>query len=45
VAPCDHPDEYQGTTGQSLRLAQVVDYEPTEALLLEVAQAWVKLAR
>jgi hypothetical protein len=29
-------DEYQGTIGQCLRLAQAVDYE------LEVAQAWVE---
>jgi hypothetical protein len=36
-------DNYQEQAIRCLRLAQAVDHEPTKAVLLEMAQQWVKL--
>jgi hypothetical protein len=36
-------DNYQEQAIRCLRLAQAVDHEPTKAVLLEMAQQWIKL--
>lgn len=37
-------DEYHANAGDCLRLAQAIENPDSKALLLEMAQAWVKLA-
>ena len=37
-------DEYQAKAVECLRLAQTIAFTPSKAVLLEMAQAWVKLA-
>jgi len=37
-------DEYQAKAVECLRLAQTITVTPSKAMLLEMAQAWVKLA-
>jgi hypothetical protein len=37
-------DHYQEQAVRCLRLAQAIEYPDSKALLLEMAQAWVKLA-
>jgi putative IMPACT (imprinted ancient) family translation regulator len=36
--------EYRAQAAHCLRRAQAIDHEPTKALLLEMAQQWIKLA-
>jgi hypothetical protein len=37
-------EDYQEQAIRCLRLAQSIDYAPNKALLLEMAQQWVKTA-
>jgi len=37
-------EHYQEQAVRCLRLAQAIDYEPNKALLLEMAQQWIKMA-
>jgi hypothetical protein len=43
-APLQASDRYQEQAIRCLRLAQALDHEPSKALLLDMAQQWVKLA-
>ena len=37
-------DDYREQAVRCLQLAQAVDYEPNKALLLQMAQQWIKMA-
>ena len=38
-------EDYQAEAVRCLRLAQTIDYAPSKAMLLDMAQEWVKLAQ
>jgi len=37
-------EEYEAQAAECIRLARLLSYQPSKALLLQMAQDWVKLA-
>ena len=38
-------EEYEAQAEECLRLARSINYEPTKAVLLQMAEEWVRLAQ